>query len=117
MTRVGAVQICPEWNAQTEATADTAFGTSQSAAMMPAPLPPSSMRFRFMVLAPCSTIRAPTTELPVKLIMLTSFESTSAGAGLGPAADDQVDDAGREAHLVEDLDELDDAPADPGARA
>ena len=55
--RVGAVQIWPEWKAQVEPMAVTAAFTSASAKTTAAPLPPSSIRRRFMVGAPAAAIR------------------------------------------------------------
>jgi hypothetical protein len=54
MARVGAVQIWPEWKAQVDAMPLTAVSRSASAHTTAAPLPPSSMRRRFMVGAPAA---------------------------------------------------------------
>ena len=55
--RVGAVQICPEWNAQVEPMAVMAALMSASSKTTAAPLPPSSISSRFMVGAPAAAIR------------------------------------------------------------
>jgi hypothetical protein len=78
MARVGAVQIWPEWNVQVEPMPLTAASMSASSNTMPAPLPPSSSSWRFIVRPPVEAISMPTFVLPVKLTMSTSGESTRA---------------------------------------
>ena len=85
MTRVGAVQIWPEWKPQTDAMPVMAVLRSASSKTMHAPLPPSSISSRFMSRPATSPIRCPTAVDPVKLIMSTSGEATSASAGAGPS--------------------------------
>ncbi len=72
------MQIWPLWNPQTLAIPPTAACMSQSSVMIKAPLPPSSMSSLFIVFPPLSMIFAPTIELPVKEIILTSELSTRA---------------------------------------
>ena len=52
ITRVGAVQIWPEWSPQVVAMPMQAAFTSASSVITRAPLPPSSISTRFMVAAP-----------------------------------------------------------------
>src|ERR1035438_9151055 len=84
--RVGAVQICPEWNAQVEPMAVMAALMSASSKTTAAPLPPSSISSRFMVGAPAAAIRCPTVVEPVNDTMSTSGEEVRAEAGSGPWA-------------------------------
>ena len=85
-----------------------AVGRSASARTKAAPLPPSSISRRFMVLPPASKIREPTTVLPVKLIMSTRGSRPAPRRSRG-ATGHQVDHPGREPHLVEHPHHLDDA--------
>ncbi len=83
--------------------------TSASSNTSAAPLPPSSSSWRFIP-RPADLADAasrPPVE-PVKLTMSMSGDSTSASPVAGRRAGDDVDDAGREADVVEELHELDD---------
>ncbi len=84
IARVGAVQIWPEWKPHTLASAVTTFLTSASSKTTAAPLPPSSMRLRFIVRAHSVWIATPTPEEPVKLTMSTSSEATRAWPASAP---------------------------------
>ncbi len=78
ITRVGAVQICPQWKAHTLAMVPMAVFRSASSNTIPAPLPPSSSSSRFMSRPATSPMARPTGVEPVKLTMSTSGEATSA---------------------------------------
>src|SRR3954468_18981160 len=83
MTRVGAVQIWPEWNDQVEPMPATTDAMSASSKTMPAPLPPSSSSSRFMPRPAVSAMRCPTGVLPVNDTMSMS-DSTSAWPASAP---------------------------------
>src|SRR5881397_2934188 len=83
MTRVGAVQICPEWNDQVLPMPATAPLTSPSSNTTAAPLPPSSSNSRFMPRPAVSAMRCPTGVLPVNDTMSMSA-STSACPASAP---------------------------------
>ena len=57
---------------------DTAEARSASSRTIAAPLPPSSISWRFMSRPHTSAMRRPTAVEPVKLTMSTSGESTTA---------------------------------------
>jgi hypothetical protein len=78
IARVGAVQICPEWNVHVEPIIDTAVFTSASSNTSAAPLPPSSSSVRFIVRPATSPMRTPTPVEPVNDTMSTSRLATSA---------------------------------------
>ena len=84
MTRVGAVQIWPEWKAHTLAMAPMAVLRSASSNTRPTPLPPSSSSRRFMSRPATSPMRFPTTVEPVKLTMSTCGEATRAAPASAP---------------------------------
>ena len=84
MTRVGAVQIWPEWNAHTLEMAPMAVLRSASSNTSPTPLPPSSSSRRFMSRPATSPMRWPTTVEPVKLTMSTCGEATRAAPASAP---------------------------------
>src|SRR3954454_6515402 len=81
ITRVGAVQIWPEWNVHTLPIVPTAVAMSASPNTTAEPLPPSSRSRRFMLRPATSAMRQPTAVDPVKLIMSTSGDSTIASDG------------------------------------
>ena len=81
ITRVGAVQIWPEWKLHTLPMVPTAVARSASSNTMAEPLPPSSSSRRFMLRPATSAMRQPTAVEPVKLIMSTCGDSTIASDG------------------------------------
>src|SRR5437763_8560802 len=78
MTRVGAVQICPEWNDHVLPMPATAEASSASSNTIAAPLPPNSSSSRFIVRPALCAICVPTAVEPVNDTMSTSAQSTSA---------------------------------------
>ena len=75
--RVGIAQPCPACMHDTDAHQDAAIARSASSSTIVADLPPSSRNTRFIVAAPFSMIRWPTTVDPVNEIRSTFGDSVS----------------------------------------
>ena len=94
-TRVGAVQIWPEWKAHTRCDRRRSpCGGRRRRTRGAAPLPPSSSSWRFMPRPRPRRCGWPTEVDPVNETMSTCGRGDQRLAGLGAAAGDDVDDPG-----------------------